>query len=76
MYVYNTCIKNISKKYCLKLDFNLGRIFFKRIIDAAFMKDLMVLAGFSRRDRRIKFFFWFNLTTFFDVCFELLMILT
>ena len=49
--MYNTCIKNISKRYCLKLDFTLGRLFFKRIIDAACMKDLMVLAGFSRRDR-------------------------
>ena len=49
--MYNTCNKIFQKKYCLKLEFTLGRLFFKRIIDEACMKDLMVLAGFSRRDR-------------------------
>ena len=52
-------LKIFQNEYCLKLDFTLGRLFFKRIIDSACIKDLMVLAGFSRRDRSIKFFFSF-----------------
>ena len=68
MVVYSRGDRNVcttlvfQNEYCLKLDFTLGRLFFKRIIDAACIKDLMVLAGFSRRDRSIKFFFLFGST--------------
>ena len=44
-------LKIFQNEYCLKLDFTLGRLFFKRIIDAACMKDLMVLGSWFFKER-------------------------